>query len=102
MRGRLFKMFLGVILITFAAQFAITMRIDGVEPALAYFVDPRELSLGAFAAAEIIWGFSAWWVQVALLIVYQNRVAFLRERAKSRKKVKTEQEKLNAAKDLMA
>ena len=41
-------------------------------------------------------------MQVALLIVYQNRVAFLRERAKSRKKVKTEQDKLNAAKDLMA
>lgn len=88
MRGRLFKMFLTVMLLTLIAQFGAIVLIDGTGPAMAYFFDPRELSLGGYAASEIVWGLSAWWVQLALLLVYHDRVAYLRARTAARKEAK--------------
>lgn len=88
MRGRLFKMFLTVLVLTLAAQFGAIVLIDGPGPAMAYFFDPRELSLGGYAASEIVWGLSAWWIQVALLLVYHDRVAYLRARTAARKAAK--------------
>jgi hypothetical protein len=92
MRGRLFKLFLTALVLTLVAQFGAIVAIDGFAPAMAYFFDPRELSLAGYAVSEVIWALSAWWVQVALLLVYHDRIAYLRARTAERKAAKAARE----------
>lgn len=66
--------------------------IDSVEfpnaaaAVLAYFIDPRDLSLLAFAVGEVLWGISFWIVQLALLQLYHDRVGYLETRREERKR----------------
>ncbi len=92
MRGRLFKLFLVVIVLTLGAQFGAMALIDGQEPALAYFFDPRALSLGGLLAGEAMWAYAAWWTQVALLLMYHDRVAYLRRRRDERKRKQSQKQ----------
>lgn len=88
MRGRLFKLILVVVLLANVAQIGVLAAIDGLGPAMAYFMDARELSLPALAAGEVLWALATWWMQVAILLTYHDRVAFLRRRRDERKAAK--------------
>jgi len=85
MRQRIFKLILAMTIVTMGLHFGLTSAIDGVDKAMAYFIDPREMSFGTFAMGEIIWAVYAWVLQVALLLMYHDRVRYLEERRAERK-----------------
>ncbi len=96
MRARLFKLFLAATVLTMIVHFAVAAGMDGPEAALSYFIDPRQMSLASFAIGEVIWGISAWFVQVSLLLMYHDRVRYLEQR-RSERRAKRDAKK-NAAK----
>lgn len=99
MRGRLFKLFLLVIVFANVVQFGGLWVIDGQAAVQAYLFDQRVVSLPALISAETTWGLAAWWIQVALLLVYQDRVAYLRKRRDERRAKKAAAEAEKAAAD---
>jgi hypothetical protein len=85
MRSRLFKLFLASTLVTMLVHFAVVAAIGSVEQAMAYYFNPSDMSFAAFTAGEIVWGISAWLLQLALLLMYHDRVRYLEERRAERK-----------------
>ncbi|MEZ4318468.1 MAG: hypothetical protein R3F61_13230 [Myxococcota bacterium] len=90
MRQRLFKLFLAMTVFTMLLHFALVSGIDGVDKAMAYFIDPRNMSFGSFAAGEMLWGVYAWVLQIALLLMYHDRVRYLEDRRAERRAQKAE------------
>lgn len=84
MRGRLFKLFLALTLLFMGVHFATVSAVDSTQAAMAYYLDPRPMAFHAFAVGEILWGVYIWVLQVSLLLIYHDRVRYLKERKAER------------------
>lgn len=84
MRGRLFKLFLALTLIFMGTHFALVSLVDSSQAAMAYYLDPRPLAFHAFALGEIAWAIYIWVLQVSLLLIYHDRIRYLKERRAER------------------
>lgn len=84
MRGRLFKLFLALTMLFMIIHFVAISLIDQPASAMAYYFDAREMAFPAFALGEILWGVYIWVLQVALLLIYHDRVRYLKERKAER------------------
>ena len=84
MRGRLFKLFLALTLVFMILHFGVVTATDSAQAAMAYFLDPRPMAFHAFALGEILWGVYIWVLQVSLLLIYRDRIQYLKARRAER------------------
>jgi hypothetical protein len=85
MRGRLFKVFLvtSIVGLGGSALIGIALGQPAADAGMALLglADPREPSMAQVMTQEIWFGLQAWWVTVALLLLYRERIARLAQRS---------------------
>lgn len=74
MRMRLFKVFLVWALVSAGLTFAVAYVLQPAEFAASFF-DPRVLTTPTYLMQEIVWALTSWVLQMALLVLYVERVA---------------------------
>lgn len=84
MRARLFKVFLVWVVVASGIGAGIVYLLETPEVFMASLIDPRAVGLHTYLLQELVWALTGWVLTMALLRMYQDRLARIEDDRRAR------------------